>query len=384
MADELFMKHTMLVLSIGFALFSMFFGSGNLVFPILVGKSSNGFVFLAGLGLILTGVAVPFLGLVGINLYKGNLEEFFGFLGKKGVLIFSFCSVALMGPFGVLARCLTVAHGAVTMVIPNLSLPLVSACLCVLIYFLCIRPSGIVKTLGIYLTPVLLVSIAIIAVMALGQSHDSMTNSAMVMGNLDSGWSSFKMGLFQGYQTMDLLAAFFFSQFIIKQIQSSQSEKEHSTLKLFFQSSILGASLLSIVYFVLVLLGHLYSPILTDVAPQDMLGVIAKAALGNYAAPCFAVTVIFACLTTAIVLTSLFADFIRFQLTKNKLSNPIAVIITLLIGFSVSTFDFAGIARFLGPLLEAIYPALIVIAIWKIAAFYWKGRSKQWVLCEKC
>src|SRR5579862_5846740 len=149
------MKKQLLVISTGFALFSMFFGSGNLVFPISVGTECQGHFILGSLGILMTGVIVPFLGVLGMMLYKGDIASFFGCFGKKGTFIFSLLALALMGPFGVLARCLTVAHGALMLILPHISLPLTSALLCLIIFLLTVKKSKIVPILGSVLTPFL-------------------------------------------------------------------------------------------------------------------------------------------------------------------------------------------------------------------------------------
>lgn len=364
------MKNKWLVISTGFALFSMFFGSGNLVFPITVGQESEGHYLLAALGILSTGVAVPFLGVLGMMLYKGDSYEFFSCFGRKGIFLFSFLALALMGPFGVLARCLTVAHGALLLLWPNASLPLASFVMCGVIYFLTVNKNKIVSTLGSVLTPFLLLAIALIAFFGLKAGALPETTTL-------SGWTALKHGFFQGYQTMDLLAAFFFSQFVIKHLHGKLSE-EAPLMKTFCKSSLIGAGLLSSVYFALVLLGWIYSPLLTHIPPQEMLGVIAMKSLGNAAAPCVCLAVLFACLTTAIVLASLFADFLQTQATQGKMGNKLALLLTLGIGFIVSTFDFAGIAKFLGPVLEAIYPALIVLTLVNITNKLLGIRSSHW------
>lgn len=367
------MKSRSVVLSTGLALFSMFFGSGNLVFPITVGQESGGHFLLAALGILLTGVVVPFLGVLGITLYKGDLNEFFKCFGKKGIFLFSFLALALMGPFGVLARCLTVAHGALLLLLPNASLTVSSFCMCVLIYFLTVNKNNIVTMLGSYLTPFLLFSIA--AITFFGLKEGSFPDTEAV-----SAWFAMKNGFFQGYQTMDLLAAFFFSKFVLTHLYAhfSSDMDDVTLLKRFGKSSMVGAGILSLVYFALVLLGWAYSPFLANIPPQEMLGVIATQSLGSMAAPCVCLAVVFACLTTAIVLTSLFADFLRQEVTQNKISNRVALVVTLGIGFFVSTFDFAGIAKFIGPLLEAIYPALIALTLVNIGTKFLGMRATHW------
>ena len=365
------MKDKWLFISTGFALFSMFFGSGNLVFPITVGQESGGHYLLASLGIILTGVIVPFLGVLGVLLYKGDLYDFFSCFGKKGTFVFSFLALALMGPFGVLARCLTVAHGALLLLLPEASLPLTSFLLCALIYLLTMHQNTIVTTLGSRLTPFLLLAIAMIAVFGLGAGGETWATSSST-----DGWEALKNGFFQGYQTMDLLAAFFFSQFILKHLRNS--EKDSSLLNHFCKASFIGAGILSSVYFALVLLGWIYSPLLASTPPQEMLGVIALESLGNIAAPCVCLAVLFACLTTSIVLTSLFADFLRTEVTKDKIGNKVALLVTLTIGFAVSTFDFGGIAKFLSPVLEMVYPALIALTLVNIVTKFIGTKATHW------
>lgn len=370
------MKHRWIVASTGFALFSMFFGSGNLVFPIMTGQGSEGHFILASLGILFTGVLVPFLGVLGMILYKGDINNFFSCFGKRGTFLFSFLILGLMGPFGVLARCLTVAHGALTLLLPNISLPLTSLALCVVIFFLTIDKHKIVTTLGTVLTPLLLLAIAVIAFFGLKQE-------AMPAALNEENLKALKLGFFQGYQLMDLLAAFFFSQFVIKHLENrfpghNVEEGNRSLLTLFCKSSLIGAGILSLVYAALVMLGWKYSALLTNVAPQEMLGVIAQESLGSMAAPWVCLAVIFACITTAIVLASLFADFLRTQITKDKISNAQSLLVTLAIGFIVSTFNFGGIAKFLGPVVETIYPALIALTVVNIAFKLFGFRSTHW------
>lgn len=369
------MKNKWLIVSTGFALFSMFFGSGNLVFPITVGQESEGHYLLASLGILFSGVFVPFLGVMGMMLYKGEINTFFNCFGRRGTFLFSFLALALMGPFGVLARCLTVAHGALLLLFPNASLPLTSFLLCVVIYFCAVNKNKIISTLGSVLTPFLLFSIGSIAFFGFTQGGNIETAAV----GPDS-WKALKNGFFQGYQTMDLLAAFFFSQFVIKHLSEkiSSDHDESALLNLFYKSSLIGAGLLSAVYFALVLLGWIYSPVLANAQPQEMLGMIAMEALGSVAAPCACLAVLFACLTTGIVLASLFADFLRTEVTQSKLGNKQALLISLAIGFFVSTFDFAGIAKFLGPVLEAIYPALIALTVVNIVNKLSGAKSSHW------
>lgn len=363
------MKSKAVILSTGLAMFSMFFGSGNLVFPLLVGQMSEGHYLLAALGIILTGVFVPFLGILAMLLFKGKTEDLFSLLGKYAPFWLSLLCLSIMGPFGVLARCITVAHGAFQLILPETSLWTFSFVSCVAIFFLGVKKNGIVPMLGSILTPCLLASLAAIA--AFGLYYTDLPAASEM--NI---WSSFKTGIFQGYQTMDLLAAFFFSTFIIRHLEKSDPNRDSShTISIFFRSSLVGATLLSFVYGVLVTLGAMYAPELAYIPPQEMLGYVAQKSLGAFAAPIVCSCVILACLTTAIVLTSLFSDFFRKEVAKKRINHPIALSLTLLFAFGTSTLEFSGIARYIGPLLEVMYPALIVLAVLGIFHKLWGWRA---------
>ncbi len=367
------MKHFWVILSTGFALFSMFFGSGNLVFPITVGKECEGFYLLSTLGILLTGVLVPFLGMFAMVLYNGSISDFFNFLGRRGIFWFSLISLSLMGPFGVLARCLTVIHGALLLIFKEANLSLTSFVTCLLIYLLTINKHRIVSILGSALTPFLLASIGVIAYFGLSQS-----NFSPVEGS--DPWKSFMNGFHKGYQTMDLLASFFFSTFTIHHLQRvfSKDEHPHAHLRVFLKSAMIGGSLLSFVYFLLVMLGFRYAPLLTELKPQEMLGKIALEAIGPSAAPIICLAVILACMTTAITLTSLYAEFIRKNISSGKMGNKSSLFITLSIGFLVSTLDFTTIAKILAPILETVYPALIGIVIVNIVNKLYNMQIPQW------
>jgi LIVCS family branched-chain amino acid:cation transporter len=361
------MKNKALIVSTGLAMFSMFFGSGNLVFPLMVGQSSQGHFGFASLGILLTGVLVPFLGILAMLLFKGSSNDFFSRLGKPAIFWFPLISLSLMGPFGVLARCITVAHGSFRWISPETPLWLFSLISCSVIFLLTVKKNRIVPMLGSILTPVLLISLATIVFFALNAKQIPSPAS------WNGAWTSFKEGIFQGYQTMDLLAAFFFSIFVIKHLENAfGAEKDPArALPVFLKASFVGAGLLSAIYFALVLMGAVYAFELATVPPQEMLTFIAQKTLGPWAAPIVSAAVILACLTTAIILTSLFADFLRKEVTKNQLAPSLAILTTLGIAFFISTLEFSGIAKFLGPILEMIYPALIVLTLLSIGQKLW-------------
>lgn len=365
------MKAKWLVLSTGFALFSMFFGSGNLVFPLTVGRESGGHFIMASLGIFLTGVIVPFLGVFALWFFKGDHKAFFGTMGRHATFWFPLIALGLMGPFGVLARCITVAHGSFKLLFPSVSLIPFSLAMLTVIYAATMNKSKIVSLLGSWLTPFLLLSLAAIAFFGFAYGDFpaiSHTGGMNVLSN----------GILQGYQTMDLLGAFFFSSFVITHLQSHQETSPKNLFKLFMQSIAVGGGLLALVYFVLVYLGAKFAVQLQGVPPEEMLGVVTAQAMGNFSAPIVCIAAVLACFTTAVVLAQLFADFLKTEVTDNKISSHLAMLATLVVAFGLSTLEFSGIAKFLGPILETLYPALIVLTVMNILSNLWELPTTRW------
>ncbi len=366
------MKTKTIVLSTGLAMFSMFFGSGNLVFPLVVGQMSEAHYGIAALGLIFTGVIVPILGMLAMLLFQGSQYDFFVRLGKPATFWFPLLALSIMGPFGVLARCITVAHGSFRLIFENTPLWGFSALACVCIFLLTLKKNRIISLLGSILTPFLLLSLAAIVCLSVSSGESSMS-----VATEGSAWISFKTGVFQGYQTMDLLAAFFFSAFVINHLKGQKIAQENpkQALFIFLQSSLISAGLLALIYFSLVLMGATYAKDLATVPPQEMLGFIAQKTLGPLAAPVVCATVALACLTTAIVLASLFAEFLRTEVLKNRIPIAGSLAITLGIAFFVSILGFSGVAKIIGPILEVCYPALILLTVLSIFQKLWGWKS---------
>jgi LIVCS family branched-chain amino acid:cation transporter len=338
----------------------MFFGSGNLVFPLMVGVN-NSDNWLAGfLGFFCTGIILPFLGLFVIKLHRGNYESFFGGAGSIAKFIVPLFTLSLLGAFGVIPRCITVAHGGLEYLYNDISLLSFSILFCISCYIICLNEKWMFSILGKFLTPILLIFLMILFVIGVysGESIDT---------DLSKTSTNFISGFFQGYATMDLFAAFFFSSLIFKQIEALVDEsKGESILKAALGPSIFGAILLGIVYFGFVYLGAHYKHLAVDLPGELILPAIANHLLGKNGALFIAIIIIFSCLTTAVALNSIYAKYLcTFKSIGNKRFKAVLLATTTL-SFTISLLDFDGIAAILGPLLKISYPGLIVLTILSI------------------
>jgi LIVCS family branched-chain amino acid:cation transporter len=296
-----------------------------------------------------------------IKLHRGSYEDFFGQAGQAARIILPLFTLSLLGAFGVVPRCITVAHGGITTLLPNFSLMWFSLAFCSVCFVICLRDRWIISFLGKWIGPLLIG--CLVFLIGLGIYHaPAVTSSAMQTKD------AFSLGFFRGYQTMDLFAAFFFSSLMFKQIQEKMGpDVDNVTLiKAALKPSIIGATLLGIIYFGFAYLGAHYQSVSASVSPELILPAIATYLMGDKAAFIIGVMMIFSCLTTAVALNNIYA---RYLCTLFKLPSNFFIWVLLAttgISFVVSMFDFKGIAAFLSPMLEISYPSLIVLTFLSI------------------
>jgi LIVCS family branched-chain amino acid:cation transporter len=342
----------------GFAMFSMFFGSGNLVFPLIIGKETLSQSPFAALGLIVTAVIVPFLGLIGMILYQGDYHSYFSKLGKVPAFLLTAMMLSLMGPFGVVPRCITVSYGGINLMFPELPFWLFSLGFCLVVTILIWRTTKVVEVIGLLLTPFKLGGLMLLMIAGLWYSSPSEPSSL-------SHLTSFSTGLTLGYQTMDLMAAFFFSSTTVMYLRQylPREEDKNLLLRLSIYACLIGASILTIAYMGFVALGAKYAPLLVESKPEEMLARISFFALGHAALPIVSITLAVACLATAVILTTLFVQFLQEDVTKSKITVPQSILISVGASYGISLLGFSKICEGLGLILEIAYPALIALAI---------------------
>lgn len=348
----------------GLAMFSMFFGAGNVVFPLALGQYAQDKNIFAIIGLLISAVGVPFLGLIAMTLFNGNYKLFFERIGKIPGFLVSAAIMALIGPFGAIPRCITLSFATLKIYFSELDLLLFSIVSCLLILAFTIRKNNILDYLGYILTPILIGSLAIIILKGVFISP-----AAPVADH--SQFTIFWRGLVEGYQTMDLLGAFFFSTIVLACLERAVDTKNPQNFKkviwLALKASLVGAFLLSLAYVGFSFVSAFNSDALIGVPKDELAGQVANVVLGPYAGIIACTAVSLACLTTAIALAAVFAEFLQKDISHNKISYEISLTLTLIVTMFISTLNFNGIANFLAPILQVCYPALIVLSIVNIA-----------------
>jgi LIVCS family branched-chain amino acid:cation transporter len=347
------------VISTGLALFSMFFGAGNLIFPLIVGRLAGTETPYAIIGLGLSAVVFPFLGLIAMMLYSGNITLFLSRLGKWPAFALLLILQLSQGPLGAMPRLVTLMHASIKVYLPGLSLFVFSLLICAGIFFLVIRPQRIIRLLGTVLTPLLLLTLAILIIVGWIGAPEA---QAVAEG---SSYHLF-LGLKMGYQTTDLIAALLFATVILPHLSQGTNDPKVIRRRMTY-ASLIASGLLMVTYIGLCWLSAHHSWTFGAVAPEDLLLKIAVQVLGPWGGVVSSAAVFLACLTTAISLAAVFAGYLQTDLLKGRIKSGASLALTLGFTAALANLGFSGIVKLWGPLLEALYPALIVLCLMNIA-----------------
>lgn len=358
------------ILATGLALFSMFFGAGNIVFPLIIGRSAASEAFSAIGGLGLSAVLFPFLGLIAMMLYQGNLKVFLAKLGKWPAFALMFILYMSQGPVGSMPRLITLMYASIQPYFPSLPLSLFSLIICATVLVMTIRPRKMIKLLGVVLTPILLLALSVLVFFGI-------ENAPQPLVSEHSSAHQFIQGLKGGYQTLDLTAALLFATMImphlsrgIDPVGNQQELRKRMTYASIIAASLLMASYVGLCY----LSAHHSAAIGTEVAPVDLLHSIAVKILGPVGGLIAAIAVFMACLTTAISLAAVFADYLHTEFFQQKVGRTQSLLITLGITAAMANLGFTAIANILGPVLEILYPGLILLCLFNIGYSLYRSR----------
>lgn len=340
---------------LGLALFAMFFGAGNLIFPPSVGIASGDKWLPSMIGFFMTGIGLPLLGVMAIIKAGGTLESFSSKVGKRFSMIFGITVITSLGLVAVSRTAATTFEMGIAPVFPSIN-PVLSS----IIFFgvslaLSINPSGIIDRIGKLLTPILLLMLSIIVFKGIIRPIGTPINT-----NITSPISN---GFLGGYQTMDALGSAILGGIIITSLLEKGYTKKTEQLKMTMKSVLIAGLGLSLVYGGLLYLGATGSSVFgQDMVKTTLTVSIAQAILGDLGKTILGLCVSFACLTTSVGLTATIGNYFE-DITNKKISYKSIVIITSIICGFISNVGVETIVKLAGPLLTVMYPITIVLII---------------------
>jgi LIVCS family branched-chain amino acid:cation transporter len=363
-------KQRNIVITTGFALFAMFFGAGNLVFPLYIGANAGQHIFLNALGFLIGGIGIPFLGLLAASMFHGDYWAFFNRLGKiPAFLIITFLMI-IIGPLGAMPRTETLVFNTIASYCPYFmqTNAIFSLFFCTLIFVLAYRETKIVNILGLILSPIKIITFSLLIIVGMLFKEPMITNSASISEVL-------KDSLIQGYSTLDLLAAVFFCTVAFKGIEQSKNQLEMTNLnltKMIINSSLIGMALISVVYIGFMFVAYNHATSLQGIPAEQIVKAISSVVLGKFGELFVCIAVSFACLATALALAEVCSNYLYKVIFNHRVSKVFCLIIVTITTYSISNLGFKTIMYYMVPVLEVVYPALITLSIMNI--FYkWKG-----------
>ncbi|WP_250673051.1 branched-chain amino acid transport system II carrier protein [Paraclostridium ghonii] len=350
------------VIIVGFALFAMFFGAGNLIFPPFLGLISGESWKIGFTGFILADVGLALLAIAAAAKCGGEVNKILGRAGKTLATVIGISIMICLGPLLAIPRtAATTFEMGVQPVIGSVISPVIfSIIFFAIVLLLTIRPSKVVDIIGKVLTPALLVALSILIIKGiispLGQiSPDTLVDNV------------FSNGVSQGYQTMDALGAVALSTIIIASLHNKGYKSESEKVSLTIKAGLVAGIALCFVYGGLTFLGATISQSfagqdVSTISQASLIVGITEQLLGYPGKAILGLIVALACLTTAIGLTSATGQYFT-KLTNNKLKYEVVVVVVCIFSAIVSNFGVDTIIKFSAPILEIIYPVTILLVI---------------------
>lgn len=384
------------ITAIGFMLFAIFFGAGNLIFPPNAGWLSGENFVPAIIGFVITGVGLPLLGIIAGSFSEDGFITETKRIGVIFSVVFMVAIYLTIGPFFAIPRTATVSyemalvplinsdggvlhsiflslaegvksvlyssHEAVTAasLVGKVALFVYTAFFFAVTFWLSYNPTKIVDRVGQILTPALLVTMVVLIVI----SFAKLTTPVV---DIDEAYrlAPFAKGFVEGYQTMDTIAAVAFSIIVLKAVKAYGITNQKELFKYSSYAGVIAGVALGIIYVALGWIGNHFpideahfatlgqdrgTYILTEVAALTM-GTIGKFLLG--------IIVFLACLTTAIGLVVSISSYFAELLPKFTYKQC-AVFFTL-ISFGLANQGLAQIIKGAIPVLLIVYPLTITL-----------------------
>lgn len=363
---------------IGSLLFGLFFGAGNLIFPIQMGQLAGADMWMATAGFIITAVGLPFLGIVAMGLArKDSMYELASKISPGYGMFYTIALYLTIGPFFAIPRTATVSFEAafapyLDKGMLQLALLIFSALFFGLSLWFTLRPSGILTWIGKVLNPIFLVSLAGLVLFAVMKPMGEVAQIP-VQPLYQEG--SFFRGFLEGYNTMDALAALAFGIIIISTIKSLGVTKPSAIAKDTIIAGLFTTTLMAVIYASLVYVGASSQGIFGITENGGVaLAIVSDHYFGSMGAIVLAVIITVACFKTAVgLLTAISEMFVT--LFPNKLTYNQFVYFFTGISFGVANLGLAQIITLSIPVLMFLYPLAITLIFTAILSPLFKDKA---------
>ncbi len=355
------MNKTKEVFITSFALFSLFFGAGNLLLPPLLGYNAGDDWFWVSIGFMVTAVVIPIFGILAHAKLQGTMYDF----GKKVSPTFSviYCiivyviSIAIPSP-----RTASATHEIAIHPAFGTSPLLTSTIYFFLVLLFVLNRSKILNFIGKFLTPLIVVILLLVIGIGLFSSE--------MITNVPQLKTPFVSGILEGYQTFDAIGAVVVGAVIIVSLNYKSDLSFEARKDLIKKSGFIAGFGLFIIYAGLISVGAFYGSeinvnreLSSDMQRATLLRGISLKALGSFGNTVLSVLIALACFTTAVGIIAGTADYFKGLFNNSKKVYILVAVVSCLVGIGVGQLDFHSIIVIAIPILLFIYPITIVLIL---------------------
>jgi LIVCS family branched-chain amino acid:cation transporter len=349
------MNKTKEVLVVSFALFSLFFGAGNLILPPFLGYTSGNDWFIVTIGFAITAVLIPILGILAHAKLQGTMYDF----GKKVSPLFSsvYCFLVYLIAISLPApRTASVTHEMAIAPFFNTSALMTSTIYFALVFVFVINRSKILDLIGKFLTPLIGVILLLIIFIGIVTSPVAVSHTFLEAPIIS--------GILEGYQTFDAIGAIVVGAVIVISINIKGNNTYHERKELITKSGWIAGAGLLVIYAGLILCGSLFQTEFPENATRtEVLSGLSRFTLGHIGTLFLSVLVALACFTTAVGVVVGTCDYVKSLFKGSQLAYIITAFLGCVIGVLVGSFNVGFIIDLALPALMFIYPITIVLIL---------------------
>ena len=349
------------ILFVGFMLFSMFFGAGNLIFPPFLGQNAGNQTLPSVIGFLITAVVLPVLAVI-VVVKTGSMDNLTKRVGKKFALVFTTLLYLAIGPGLAIPRTASVPFEmSIAPYLSESSNTLVLMIAYSVVFFalsawLSLNPNKLVDRLGTILTPLLIVMIVFVfgAFVFVGDKAVAVAQPAYAEAPFFKGFS-------EGYLTMDAIAGLVFASVVAKSFENLGIYRKKDSLRYSSIAGLLAGVILALIYLMLTYMGMQSSGVYEMGANGAVaLRQIVYQLFGDFGAIILAAIFALACLTTCVGLITSVSEYFS-KLTRATYKSMVWIV--TLFSLVVCNYGLTTILNISVPILNAIYPSVSVIII---------------------
>ena len=341
---------------IGFALFAIFFGAGNLIFPPYLGVTAGENWGIATFAFLISDPLLSIIAVMVVAALGGSALN----VGRRVHPLFASTLAAicvlLIGPIFAVPRTGASTHEIfVQSYFPSAPQWITSLVFFGIVLWITYKENSVMDAIGKYLTPILLLILFLIFVGAVLQPNASFAATDRT--------GLFAQGFKEGYQTMDVLGAPLLAGVVMKDITRRGYLNKKDQFRMMFGVGIVAFILLAVVYSTLAYSGASMSTVIDTTAQRAaMLTTIVKNLLGSWGQLAMGLAVCFACLTTAIGLTTTCGQYFE-EVSKGKISYKKTILVTVAVEFIISLIGVDSLINLAVPVLTFIFPIMIALIL---------------------